>query len=109
MRNPAFCICKNKGVDQLCGNLSGAADQLCFCYIVQSLYFLNLKFQASRHLLWRLAQFVSDLVGNPEGLFSCDAAHNDFPHIQKLILQSYFTSFRSRAFLYGLWELAEFG
>ena len=32
MRKPAFCICKNKGVDQLCGNC--AADQpLCFHYI----------------------------------------------------------------------------
>ena len=29
---PAFCICKNKGADQLCGNR--AADQcFCFCYI----------------------------------------------------------------------------
>ena len=32
MRKPAFCICVNKGADQLGG--SRAADQrLCFCYI----------------------------------------------------------------------------
>ena len=32
MRKPAFCICKNKGADQLRGNR--AADQhLCFHYI----------------------------------------------------------------------------
>ena len=32
MRNPAFCICENKGVDQLGDNR--AADQcLCFRYI----------------------------------------------------------------------------
>ena len=32
MRKPAFCIFKNKGADQLCGNC--AADQhLCFPYI----------------------------------------------------------------------------
>ena len=32
MRKPAFCICKNKGTDQLCGN--HAADQhLCFRFI----------------------------------------------------------------------------
>ena len=32
MRKPDFCICKNKGADQLHGNR--AADQrLCFCYI----------------------------------------------------------------------------
>ena len=54
MRKPDFCIFKNKGADQLRGN--HAADQrLCFRYIdkiVQSLYFLNPKFQASNHLLW---------------------------------------------------------
>ena len=50
MRKPAFCICENKGADQLCGN--GTADQrLCFHYKVQSLFCLNLKFQASSHLL----------------------------------------------------------
>ena len=43
MRKPTFTVCENKG----------AADQrLCFCYIVQSLYFLDLKFQASSHPLW---------------------------------------------------------
>ena len=32
MRKPAFCICENKGADQLCNNC--AADQrLCFHYI----------------------------------------------------------------------------
>ena len=53
MRKPAFCICKNKDADQLRGN--HAADQrLCFfaTRIVQHLYFLNPKFQASSHLLW---------------------------------------------------------
>ena len=52
MRNPAFCICENKDEDQLCSNC--AADQRhCFLiWIVQSLYYLNLKFQASSYLLW---------------------------------------------------------
>ena len=36
--------------------------------IVQSLYLLNPKFQASSHL-------VSGLVGNPEDRFSHDTAH----------------------------------
>ena len=32
MMKPAFCVCKNKGADQLGGN--HVADQgLCFCYI----------------------------------------------------------------------------
>ena len=42
MRKPRFCICKNKDADQ----------RLCFHYIVQSLCFLNPKFQASSHLLY---------------------------------------------------------
>ena len=47
MRKPAFCICDNKGADQLRSNC--AADQRsCFCYVD---YFLNPKFQTSSHLL----------------------------------------------------------
>ena len=43
MRKSDFCICKNKDADQ----------RLCIRYIriVQSLYFLILRFQASSHLL----------------------------------------------------------
>ena len=51
MRKPAFCICENKGADQLRGNRE-ADQRLCFRYIVQSLFFLNTKFQASSHLVW---------------------------------------------------------
>ena len=51
MRKPTFCICENKDADQLRGNRE-ADQRLCFRYIVQSLYFLNPKFQASSHLLW---------------------------------------------------------
>ena len=46
-----FCICKNKDTDQLRGNRE--ADQ-CFVFatwLVQFLYFLKTKFQASSHLL----------------------------------------------------------
>ena len=52
VRNSDFCICENKGADQLCGNCT--ADQvLCFAtWIVQSLNFLNPKFQVYSHLLW---------------------------------------------------------
>ena len=43
--------------------------------IVQTLNFLNLKFQASSHLLWQKSGwFVSDLVGNPEDRFSRHAS-----------------------------------
>ena len=52
MRKPAFYICENKDADQLRGNRE-ADQRLCFfaTRIVQSLYFLNPKFQASSHLL----------------------------------------------------------
>ena len=53
MREPAFCICENKDADQL--RVNREADQrLCFRYIriVQSLFYINPKFQASSHLLW---------------------------------------------------------
>ena len=46
MRKPAFCICENKNADQLISAFVFTTQ------IVQSLYFLNLKFQASSHLLW---------------------------------------------------------
>ena len=49
MRKPTFCICETKDADQLRGKLVSA-----FVFatrIVQSLYFLNPKFQASSHLL----------------------------------------------------------
>ena len=51
LRKPAFCICGNKDADQLRGNRE-ADQRLCFHYkVVQSLYYLNPKFQASSHLL----------------------------------------------------------
>ena len=53
MKKPVFCICENKGTDQLRGN--HAADQrLCFPYIdiVQFVYRQRPKFKASSHLLW---------------------------------------------------------
>ena len=52
MRKPAFCICENKGADQLRGNRE-ADQRLRFRYTdMQSLFFLNPKIQASRHFLW---------------------------------------------------------
>ena len=52
MRKPAFCICENKDADQLRGNREADQRLVFATRIVQSLYFLNLKFQASSHLLW---------------------------------------------------------
>ena len=52
VRKPAFCICKNKDVDQLRGNRE-ADQRLCFRYIDSTIPLLpKPKFQASSHLLW---------------------------------------------------------
>ena len=52
MRKPAFCICENKGADQLRGNHEGD-QRLCFRYTDSTIpLLLNPKFQASSHLLW---------------------------------------------------------
>ena len=48
VRKPAFCICENKDANQLRSNCV-------FVFairIVQSLYYLNPKFQAFSHFLW---------------------------------------------------------
>ena len=73
VRKPLFCICENKGADQLRGN--HAADQhLRFHYIDPSASKIqNLKPLAV--FCDCTAQFVSDIVGNPEDKFSHDTAH----------------------------------
>ena len=48
VRKPSFCICENKDADQLAKPISAFVFTT---LIVQSLYFLNTKFQASSHLL----------------------------------------------------------
>ena len=76
MRKPDFCICENKDADQMHSD-SAANHCLCFRYKVQSLYFLNLKFQASYLPIFcaHTARSVSDLVGNTEDRFCCAEAH----------------------------------
>ena len=52
MRKPDFCICENKGADQLHGDREADHVFVLAIWIVQSLFYLNPKFQASSHLLW---------------------------------------------------------
>ena len=54
MRKPTFCICENKDADQLRGSVTAKliSDFVFATKIVQSLYFLNPKFQTSNHHLW---------------------------------------------------------
>ena len=62
IRKPAFCICENKGADQLHGDC--LADQgLCFPYIDSTIP------------LRSSSGFVSDLLENPEDRFSHDVTH----------------------------------
>ena len=52
VRKPAFCICENKDADQLRGNTAKLISAFVFTtQIVQSLHFLNTKFEASSYLL----------------------------------------------------------
>ena len=75
MRKPTFCICENKDADQLRGNRE-ADHAFVFATLVQSLYFLNPKFQASSHLLWLCSPVCVRPGRKPEHWFSHDAAHN---------------------------------
>ena len=47
MRKPDFCLCENKGADQLRGN----REAVFATRIVQFLFYLNPKFQASSSFL----------------------------------------------------------
>ena len=59
-----YCLCENKGADQLRSNCE-ADQRLCFCYSDTTvLFYLNLKFQASSCPSACSGRFVSDLFGN---------------------------------------------
>ena len=49
IRKPAFCICENKDADQFRGDREADHAFVFATRIVQLLYFLNTKFQASSH------------------------------------------------------------
>ena len=71
MRKSDFCLCENKGADQLCSNCT--ADQhLCFRYMDSSII-LNFRLLAIFYIC--TGRFVSDIVGTPKDQFSCVMAH----------------------------------
>ena len=76
MRKTDFCLCENKGADQLRGNRE-ADQRLCFRY-TDSIFSLLLISEMNFKLLACFCdctdQFVSDLVGNPTDRFSRVAA-----------------------------------
>ena len=59
MRKPDFCICENKGADQLRGNRE-ADQRFCFRYTDSAIPLLA-KVQASSYLLW----FDSPIYARP--------------------------------------------
>ena len=70
MRKPAFFIFENKDADQKLISAFVFAIR-----IVQSLYFLNPKFQASSHLVWLYSPLCVGPGKNPENRFSHKEAH----------------------------------
>ena len=79
MGKPTICIGENKDADQLRGNRE-ADQRLCFRYtdtIVQLLFFLNLKFQASSLFLCLYSSVYVRPGRNPHCWFSHKAAHID--------------------------------
>ena len=75
MRKPAF-LCENKCADQLHSNITAhLISAFVFAtQIVQFLYFLNPKFQASSRLLWLISPVCVGPGRHPEDRFPYDAA-----------------------------------
>ena len=69
MRKPAFCMCKNKGADQL-RSKHVAEQRICFGYIDSTIPLFPKSQISSCGCMW----FVLDLVGNPEYRFSFETA-----------------------------------
>ena len=66
MRKPEFCLCENKGADQLCSNCT-ADQRLCFRYTDSAIPLLSNEiqnFQPLASFSACTARFVSDLFGN---------------------------------------------
>ena len=75
MRKPTFAYAKTK-TQISCAVTAQLISAFVFAIqIVQSLYYLNLKFQASSHLLWLLSLVCVGPGWKPEDLFSHNEAH----------------------------------
>ena len=77
MRKQAFCICEYKDADQLRGYL--ISFFVFATWIVQSLFYLNPKLQASRHVMWLYSPVCVGPGRKPKDLFSHDEAHTISP------------------------------
>ena len=77
VRKPDFSLCENKGADQLRSNCTAKLISA-FVFatqMVQCLYFLNPNFPTLVIFCACTARFGSDLVGNPEDVFSRSGSH----------------------------------
>ena len=73
VRKRDYCLCENKGADQLRSNCE-ADQRLCFRYTDSTIFQIR-NFKLLACFCSCTARFVSDLVGNPEDRFSRVAAH----------------------------------
>ena len=75
MRKLDFCICENKKAQISFAVTAKLISTFVFAtLIVESLYFLNPKFQASSHLLWLYSPVCVGPGRNPEDRFSQNEA-----------------------------------
>ena len=81
MRKLAFAYAKTK-TQISCAVTAQLISAFVFAIrIVQSLFYLNPKFQASNHLLWLYSLECVGPVGNPEDRFSHDEGHKIFDNL----------------------------
>ena len=74
MRKREFCLCKNKGADQLYSNCT-ADQRLCFRYTDSTIPLLLITKISSFYISVTVQAGLSDPVGNPKDRISCDKAH----------------------------------
>ena len=69
MRKQHFCLCENKGADQLCSNWE-ADQRLCFRYTDSNIPTYTQNFKNLAFFCDCTGWFLSGLVRNPKGRFS---------------------------------------
>ena len=77
MGKPIICLGENKGADQLCGITANLISAFVFATrILQFLFYVNPKFQASSSFLCLYRPVCVGPVRKPHCWFSHEAAHN---------------------------------
>ena len=84
MGKPAICIYENKDADQLSGNREADLRLFFATRIVQFLFYLNPKFQASSSFLYLYRPVCVGPVRKPHCWFSHEAAHIPLQELSKI-------------------------